>query len=123
MLCDDSATIIKVLEKRFKDAGHEIVGKASDGEQGIQIYSQTKPDIAILDVTMPNKDGRECLAGIMKMDIKAKIIMISALKDDAVVSDCLKGGAKAFVSKDKIYKDDDFKLNVLSVVDTILKAA
>ena len=125
MLCDDSATILSLLEKRLTDAGHQIVGKARDGDEGIKLYTVTKPDLALLDITMPNKDGRECLRGILGINPKAKAIMVSALQEEGVVQECLSSGARAFISKANIYskEKEDFNSKVLSIIETVLKAA
>jgi two-component system, chemotaxis family, chemotaxis protein CheY len=124
MLCDDSSTILTLLGRKLTDAGHQIVGKAKDGNEGLALFSQTTPELTLLDVTMPNRDGRDCLKGILGLNPTAKVIMISALKDDSVVQECLSSGAKAFISKSTLYcKDDEFKKTVLSVIDSVLKAA
>lgn len=123
MLCDDSRTMLMLFERKLKDAGHEVVGKAADGEEGIKLYNEKRPELTLLDITMPNKDGREALQGILKIDSKAKVIMVSALKEDEVINDCLKNGAKAFIEKNKVIKDEDFQREVLSVIEKVLKAA
>jgi two-component system chemotaxis response regulator CheY len=123
MICDDSKTILMVLEKKLTEAGHQVIGKAKDGEEGVQVYTKTRPDLTILDVTMPNKDGRECLASIMKLNSAAKVIMLSALQDDAIIKECFATGAKAFIKKDKLYKDEDFKQEFLKTIENVLKAA
>lgn len=123
MLCDDSRTMLLLFERKLKDAGHEIVGKAADGEEGIQVYNEKRPELTLLDITMPNKDGREALLGILQLNASAKVIMVSALKEDGVINECLKNGAKAFIEKNKVIKDEDFKREVLSVIDKVLKAA
>lgn len=121
MICDDSPTILRLLESKLKAAGHEIVGMAKDGEEGIRVYSETKPDIAILDITMPNKDGRECLAAIIETYPSARVIMVSAIQDEAVIKACLEAGAMAFSSKAQLLKEEEFKINILDVIDQILK--
>jgi two-component system chemotaxis response regulator CheY len=123
VLCDDSRTILTLFGAKLQAAGHSVVGKASDGEQGVKMYEATRPDLVLLDITMPNKDGRECLADIIKSDPSAKVIMISALRDDAVVAECLKLGAKGFISKNQVYDDANFEKGVLSMIDSVLKAA
>jgi len=123
MLCDDSRTMLMLFERKLKDAGHEVVGKAADGEEGIKLYNEKRPELTLLDITMPNKDGREALQGILKIDSKAKVIMVSALKEDEVINDCLKYGAKAFIEKNKVIKDEDFQREVLSVIEKVLKTA
>ena len=123
MLCDDSRTILSLFEKKLKSFGHEVIGKAADGEEGIKLYAEKRPELTLLDITMPNKDGREALEGILQLNASAKVIMVSALKEEAVINACLQAGAKAFIEKNKIIKDEDFKREVLSVIEKVLKAA
>jgi two-component system chemotaxis response regulator CheY len=123
MVCDDSKTIRLLLDRKLKAAGHEITGIAQDGNDGIKLYTETRPELTLLDITMPNKDGRECLAAILSLDPSARVIMVSAVSDTTVVADCLKLGAKGFISKSKLYDDTEFKNEVLSVIETVLKAA
>lgn len=123
LLCDDSATMLQLFEKRLRDAGHDVVAKAHDGEEGLKAFAQSDPEVTLLDVTMPNKDGRECLRGILKMKPDAKVIMISALNDQNVIQECLNTGAKSFVLKNQLLKESDFKNEVLTVIEKVLKAA
>lgn len=123
MLCDDSGTILKVLGQKLSSAGHEIVGTAMDGNEGLKVYSETSPDLTLLDVTMPNRDGRDCLKDILKLNPSAKVIMVSALKEDSIVNECFTIGAKAFISKSKIYDETEFKTKILSTIESVLKAA
>lgn len=123
LLCDDSATILMIFSKRLADAGHEVAGKGKDGNEGILLYAQIKPDLLLLDITMPNKDGRECLISVMKSDPKAKVIMVSAVQDPEVVKECLNSGAKAFISKEHLYNKDLFEQEVLTTIANVLKTA
>ncbi len=123
LLCDDSAVILTLLEKRLKDIGYEIVGKARDGNECVTKYKMLKPDLLLLDITMPNKDGTECLEELMALDPKAKIIMVSAVMDIEVQKTCLKVGAKAFINKGNISSIDDFKKKVLPIIQPIILAA
>jgi two-component system chemotaxis response regulator CheY len=121
MLCDDSPTILALLERKLKESGHEVVAKARDGEQGTLIYDQSRPDVLILDVTMPNKDGRECLRDIMARQHFAKVIMLTALKDEAIVHECMGYGAKAFLSKSNI-QDASFGQDLSSLITKVAAA-
>lgn len=123
MLCDDNNTVRTLLERKLTLAGHQIVGKAKDGNEGVAVFSETKPEITILDITMPNKDGRACLQEILQIDASAKVIMVSALQDSEVVQFCLQNGAKGFVQKEKLYKEEDFKSEFLALIDKVIKAA
>lgn len=123
LLCDDSAVILALLEKRLKDQGYEIVGKAKDGNECVEKFKALKPDLLLLDITMPNKDGRETLDELMAFDKSAKIIMISAILDEDVQRSCLEAGAKAFINKSDVSSVDDFKTKVLPVIQPVLLAA
>ncbi|MEK6628288.1 MAG: response regulator [Bdellovibrionota bacterium] len=123
LLCDDSGVILTLLEKRLKDIGYEVVGKAKDGNECITKYKMLKPDLLLLDITMPNKDGRECLEELMLLDPKAKIVMVSAVLDEEVQRSCLEAGAKAFINKGNISSIDDFKNKVLPIIQPIILAA
>jgi len=123
MICDDSKVALKLLESNLRSAGHDVVGAGKDGEEGIRIYQETKPDIALLDVTMPNKDGRECLEAILKINPAAKVIMISSLREESLIQDCLSQGAKAFIAKSNLYAEDGIKKHLLSLIEKILEAA
>ncbi|MFZ3229221.1 MAG: response regulator [Pseudobdellovibrio sp.] len=121
LLCDDSNMILTLLDKRLRDAGFNIVGKAKDGDECIKLYNEIKPDLLLLDITMPNKDGRECLSDLIKSSPLAKIIMISALADQAIHDECINLGAKAFISKSNLSTPDDFEKKVLTIIRNVLK--
>jgi len=122
MLCDDSGTILLMLERKLKEFGHDVVGKAKDGDEGVTVYNKLKPDLLILDVTMPNKDGRECLKEIITHHPSAKIIMLTALLEKTVVDECMSIGAKAFVSKSNM-KDATFMSDLQNLITQVLKVA
>jgi two-component system chemotaxis response regulator CheY len=121
LICDDSNVMRTLLERKLTDGGHTVVAKGKDGDEGIKLFSEHKPDVVLLDITMPNRDGRECLKEILHQHPAAKAIMLSALKDDAVIQECLKVGAKAFVSKSNLHNDDEFKKEILNVILQVLK--
>lgn len=123
LLCDDSNVILSVMKKRMIDIGYEVVGSGKDGNEGLNLYLEKKPDLVLLDVTMPNKDGRECLIDIMKSNPKAKVVMVSALVDNKIKEECIKIGAKDFIGKNSIFNEEEFKGTVIPILETILKAA
>ncbi len=67
LICDDSSFVRTIFEKRLTAFGHQIVGKAKDGVECLHVYSQTKPTLVLLDITMPNMDGRAALKRLMSM--------------------------------------------------------
>ena len=98
LVVDDSKTfglaVKKILSSTYKD-----IKNAISGEQAIESYKASRPDLVLLDVTMPNMDGRECLEKIFAMDPSAKVIMVSAIQKSDVMDECLELGAKAFIHK------------------------
>jgi two-component system chemotaxis response regulator CheY len=119
-LCDDNKTTLFGLTKKLSKAGHDIVGKANDGNEGMSLYLSQKPDLMLLDVTMPNMGGKECLQGILQADPKAKIIMISGVQDESIIQQCLMIGAKAYISKANIFDENYFNNEVLATINKIL---
>lgn len=108
LLVDDSKILLKKIARSLTEMGFEVVGEAFDGIEGFEKYKQLKPDVVLLDVTMPNRDGRECLIDIMKFDSEAKIIMLSALKSKETIEDCKAIGAKYFIFKDDLMQQSNF---------------
>lgn len=123
LLCDDSNVILTVMKKRMTDIGYQVVGLGKDGNEGFSLFKEKQPDLVILDVTMPNKDGRECLKDIMSTNPLAKVIMVSALTDKNIASECLKLGAKDFISKNSIFNEDEFKNLITPKIHSIVKVA
>lgn len=121
LLCDDSGMVLTMMAKRMKDLGFEVVGKAKDGDEGIKSYLDLRPDLMLLDVTMPNKDGRECLQAIIESDKNATILFVSALQDQVVIDECLKLGAKGFINKNKFFDEAQFASEVAPLIKQMLK--
>ena len=99
LIVDDSKFIVQVLKKSLESDGHEIVGMGTDGVEGFNLFKEHKPELTLLDITMPNRDGRDCLEDILKHDAHARVIMISAIKEQEVIDFCLNIGAKGFLNK------------------------
>lgn len=101
LIVDDNKTLQKIIAKIVAPL-LEVQGFASDGNEAFAEYKKLRPDIVLLDVTMPNCNGKQALEMILKYDPSAKIIMVSGLTDQSTTQECLKIGAKAFVNKNQI---------------------
>ena len=77
-----------------------VVGQAGDGEETIVLYAKYKPDVVLLDLRMPKKDGFQVVSELMARDPKARIIIITTYSGDEDIRRCLKAGAKAYLLKD-----------------------
>lgn len=108
MIVDDSKMIIKLIQGFLETYNIEIVGTASDGKQAIDLFKKTDPDIVTLDITMPEIDGLTVLEEILKIKASTKVIIISALTDNATALKALKIGAKDFIPKP--FKEDNLKV-------------
>lgn len=99
LVVDDSALIRKVLIKMLNENGYQVVGEATNGEEGVELYKDLEPDIVTLDITMPVMDGVTALKQIKEFDPEAMVAMISAAGQKDKLMDALKEGAELFFTK------------------------
>ena len=99
LVCDDSAFMRMMLKKVLVENGHEIVGEAGDGMEAVQMFRLHKPDLATMDITMPKMDGIQAVTHIHEENPIAKIVMVTALGQRAIITDALKAGAADFIVK------------------------
>ncbi len=114
LIADDSDAIRLVLKDILELGEHTVVGEAVDGQDAVEKYSQLRPEILLLDLAMPKKDGLTVVKEIIKANSDAKIILITAADDQKIINNCLSEGAKAYISKP--FEFD----NVLKVISQIL---
>lgn len=96
---DDSAAMLVIIGTYLKGSGFEVVDTARDGKAAVRKFASTRPDLVLLDVVMPEQNGRETLRDILLLDPKAAVGMISSFGTDDVVADCLRAGARGFLKK------------------------
>ncbi|MCU7667926.1 response regulator [Bacillus thuringiensis] len=100
LVVDDAAFMRMMIKNFLKDEeDFEVVGEAENGEIAVEKYKELQPDIVTLDITMPDVDGLEALKRIREMDPNAKVVMCSAMGQQAMVLDAIRNGAKDFVVK------------------------
>lgn len=98
MVVDDAQFMRVRLTKLLVGHGYEVV-EAENGAQAVLTYQAAKPDVVLMDVTMPEKDGLEALADIRAIDPTAKVIMLTALGQESMVVQAVQAGAKDYVVK------------------------
>ncbi len=99
MVADDSDAIRLVLQDILTIGKHEIVAEATNGAEAVEKFSEANPDILLLDLAMPKKDGLTVVKEIMAKHKNAKIILITASDNQSIINECLKAGASAIISK------------------------
>lgn len=99
LITDDAAFMRHMIKNVLVKEGYEIAGEACNGNECVQLFQELKPDICLLDITMPQKDGIEAVKEIMQIDPNAKIIMISALGHQNKIIEALEAGARDFIVK------------------------
>lgn len=104
LVVDDAAFMRISIKNMVTKHGFEVVGEAENGAVAVQKYSELKPDIVTLDITMPEMTGLEALKEIIKIDPNSVVIMCSALGQESMVREAVMSGAKGFVVKP--FKED-----------------
>ncbi|MEF2095491.1 response regulator [Bacillus sp. CFBP9009] len=99
LIVDDAAFMRMMIKDILSKNGFEIVGEAADGSQAVEKYKETHPDLVTMDITMPEMDGITALKEIKKVNPQAKVIMCSAMGQQAMVIDAIQAGAKDFIVK------------------------
>jgi two-component system chemotaxis response regulator CheY len=99
LIVDDAAFMRMMIKEILSKNGYSVVGEASDGAQAVEKYKELGPDLVTMDITMPEMDGITALKEIKKMDPNARVIMCSAMGQQAMVIDAIQAGAKDFIVK------------------------
>ena len=99
IICDDQRLTKQVLSDILTEAGYEVIGVASNGLEGCNLYRELHPDLVIMDINMPEMDGVQALSEIRKEDENAAVVMCSSESQPQTVINTLKSGAKDFIIK------------------------
>lgn len=99
LIVDDAKFMRTLVREALEGAGHEIVGEAENGNVAVEKYSELKPDLVTMDITMREKDGLDAASEILGADNRARIIMVTALGQEDLLARAIKMGVKDFVVK------------------------
>lgn len=100
MLADDHRMLREGLRRSLSDEGFDVVGEASDGEEAIRLVDALRPDVVLMDVTMPDVDGVEATRRIHQQHPDVRIVMLTMHADQSVIAEALRAGASGYLVKD-----------------------
>lgn len=103
LIVDDSMFIRSQLEKLLKEHGYQTLA-AEDGKQAVCLYQSNRPDLVLMDITMPTMNGMDALTTIRLIDPRARIIMLTALDQKLVAARAVHSGARDFLIKPVVPK-------------------
>lgn len=99
LICDDAAFMRMMIKDILSKNGYNVAGEAENGLRAVEKYKEVSPDLVLMDITMPEMDGIQALKEIKKADAGAKVIMCSAMGQQAMVIESIQAGAKDFIVK------------------------
>lgn len=99
LIVDDGAFMRILIKGMLEKHDYVVVGEAEDGDVGVHLYKELKPDLVTMDITMPRVDGITALKEIISFDKQAAVVMVSAMGQDQYIKEAIQSGAKSFVVK------------------------
>ena len=99
LVVDDAAFMRMTVKDILSKNGYEVVGEAENGMKAVEKFAELRPDLVTMDITMPEMDGISAVKAIRKIDPKAKIVMCSAMGQQAMVIEAIQAGARDFIVK------------------------
>jgi two-component system chemotaxis response regulator CheY len=117
LIADDLSFMRMIQKEILTERGYTIVGEATDGREAVEKFKALRPDLVLLDITMPNMNGLEAMRKIFAMEPRARVIMCSALGQQNLIVEAIKAGVKDFIVKP--FKPE----RILSAIEKALKVS
>jgi DNA-binding NarL/FixJ family response regulator len=100
VLVDDHTMLRQGLRRALEAEGVKVVGEASDGDEGVKIALATKPDVVLMDVSMPGSDGIDATRKLVGADNRQRVVMLTMHVDRDIIDRAIKAGAVGYLTKD-----------------------
>ncbi|MDG5815075.1 response regulator [Chitinispirillales bacterium ANBcel5] len=121
VIVDDSKFLLKQIVNFFESKlEFKVLASGCDGNEAVDLYKKHKPDLITLDITMPNKDGFEAMKEILQENAEANILMISAVRGNAML-ECMNAGAKGYIEKPLKFNNQEFVQDFIDTVNEIFE--
>ena len=105
LIVDDNVMTRDLIKDLLTEMGHQVVGEAENGDEAIKIYTAQRPELVLLDLIMPGKNGLETLEGIKVIDPAAKVVMVTAVEQDILSQQLIGKGAIGVLHKPFMYAE------------------
>ena len=99
LIADDASFMRQMIRDIIEPEGWEVVGEASDGVDVVDKFKKLHPDVVMMDIVMPKRSGIDAVKAIKAEDPGARVVMCSALGQEALVTEAMQAGAKDFIVK------------------------
>ena len=99
MIVDDSNIMRRRIERSQQFEELQLVGTAGNGEEALELFKKTDPDVVTMDLTMPRMVGIECIGKLVALKPAVRILVVSALADKATAVEAMEKGANGFLNK------------------------
>ena len=99
LICDDAIFMRKMISDILVQAGYRVVGEAANGLEALEMYRKLRPDLVTMDIVMPDMGGIDAVREIVAENPDARILMCSAMGQQALVVEAIEAGARDFIVK------------------------
>jgi len=99
LIADDASFMRQMIREIIEPEGYEVVGEATNGIEAVEQYLELRPDLVTMDIVMPKRSGIDAVEEILVEDPGARVVMCSALGQEALISEALQAGAKGYIVK------------------------
>lgn len=100
LLADDHRMLRETLKRSMLEEGFDVIGEASDGQEAVDLAEELRPDVILMDVTMPELDGVEATRRIVEAQPDARVVMLTMHADQDVIASAIRAGASGYLVKD-----------------------
>lgn len=107
LVVDDALFMRRVIRRNLEECGCREIYEAGNGKEALELFGQQKPDLVLLDITMPGMSGLEVLEELHRESPETRVVMCSAIGQDQMIANALMSGAMDFIVKP--FKADEFK--------------
>lgn len=114
LVVDDALFARNMVKRALKNGGYEHIVEASSAAEAVERFTEHKPDLTLLDITLSDSNDLTLLAKLLELNPEAKIVMCSAIGQDLIIADALNTGAKDFITKP--FDEQDLIAVVMSVL-------